>query len=251
MSLRIYIVLPDLSITKIKAIEIASREADFGILVSYSIIKMKPVVLERLSALRSKTEVSVMLDSGAYHLAKLGLEVGVRDYADLILKHNKLFDIVVAPDVPGDCSTTLARTREFAKVYRGEFMPVVQGKNLKCYKELEEISTTVRGIGGLDGDKRRTSFIASVVRVLPKGLHLFGVGARAVAGLSKAGLLDKVVSVDSSGWLAEIRFRRRSVLGADGVVEANAKAIQVYIERVKKATDKTKRTERLTIETPS
>lgn len=237
--MRIYIVLPDLSTAKVRAVEIASREADFGVLVSYSTIKMKPLTLERLSALRSRTEVPIMLDSGAYHMARLGIEVKVRDYAELASRHSRLFDVVVAPDVPGDCRATLERTRAFSRVYGGEFMPVIQGRSLeeylRCSQELEDIPVAVRGVGGLDGHKRRASFIVSVVKSLPRGLHLFGAGARAVAGLSKARLLDKVASIDSAGWLAEIRFRRRSVLGADSVVEANAKAIKVYVERVKRA----------------
>ena len=93
------------------------------------------------------------------------------------------------------------------------------------------------GLGGLDGPRRRISYIASLLEEVESrldgvSLHLFGVGARILAGLARRGLLDLVYSVDSSGWLAEIRFRRRTHYRAPGVVEANAAAMRGYLARL-------------------
>ncbi|MEM1927515.1 MAG: hypothetical protein QXS85_02085 [Acidilobaceae archaeon] len=242
MSLSVYIVMPDLSLSKVRAVELASRETDFGVLVSFSVIKMKPVTLERLALLRSLTDVPVMLDSGAYHLARLGVEVRVEEYAELASRNSRLFDTVVAPDIPGDCATTLERTRVFAKLYGDQFVPVTQGRSVRdyvlCSEELSEYAGEKLGVGGLDGEKKRAGFVSELVAALPSGLHIFGAGSRLVASLSRLGLARKIASIDSSGWLAEIRYRRRSVLKAENVVEANARAIVAYVDRVKRAYSK-------------
>ncbi|MEB3860645.1 MAG: hypothetical protein GSR84_00310, partial [Desulfurococcales archaeon] len=85
-------------------------------------------------------------------------------------------------------------------------------------------------------------YIAALVREAEREypwarLHLFGAGARILAGLARRGLLGQVYSVDSSGWLAEIMWRRRTVHNADTPLEANARAIEAYIEKVRQAVE--------------
>ena len=131
-------------------------------------------------------------------------------------------------------------------------MPVLQGEDEEGYSRLlrsfeaEGIidraprapdGRPIVGVGGLDGDRKRVGYVSRLLRRLPSdySYHLFGVGVRVIRGLRRRGLLDRVYSVDSSGWLAEIWFRRRTVYGASGVVEANLAAMRAYIGKAQAA----------------
>jgi hypothetical protein len=166
-----------------------------------------------------------------------------------------LWDIVVAPDVPGHPAKTIERTLQFAKVYSSEFMPVIQGGTVEEYRQTLEyyyknniISYTLKvdgrpllGIGGLDGNKRRVAYVSKLLKTLTQTaielgvnpiFHLFGIGIRILKGLAKRGLIKHVYSVDSSGWLAEIQFRRRTVHNAPTPIHANYAAIKTYVTKV-------------------
>jgi len=238
---KVYLVMPDLSWAKVEALARLSHERPVSILVSYSTFKLKPVTLERLRELRRRAySLEVMLDSGAYHMARLGLEISVASYAEFAFKHLNLFDIVVAPDVPGDCGATLERTLEFKRLYRGPLLPVAQGRTvneyLSCYMRLEEAELVdgALGVGGLDGDRRRVGFLESLLAELCTGtvkLHLFGIGARLYKTLAlRYG--SCVVSIDTGAWQAEIRYRRTTELKTDGdIVELEYRAMKRYLER--------------------
>ncbi len=230
-------------------------------LVSATIVAWKPSVEARLAALRAESTVgSVVLDSGAYHHARGDAEVGVDWYARLAARLNRagLVDYVVAPDVPGDPRATLERTREFSQAYPGPFIPVAQppqGKldprahagsldelarhSLLDRAPMVEGGRSLVGIGGLDGPLRRASYLASLVEEVERkwgsrsvALHLFGVGARLLKSLARRGLTGIVYSVDSTAWLAEIRWRRRTVYNASTTIEANLAAITGYIAKI-------------------
>jgi len=63
---KVYLVLPDLSRSKLEALVMLSNEVgNLGILVSFYTLKAKPKTLDRLRELRGRADVSVMLDSGA------------------------------------------------------------------------------------------------------------------------------------------------------------------------------------------
>jgi hypothetical protein len=141
---KVYLVLPDLSRPKLEALVLLSGElCSLGLLISFYTVKTKPKTLDRLRELRGRADVSVMLDSGAYHMARLGLNLDVREYAGFASRHGNLFDVIVAPDVPGDADKTIVRTVKFSKLYTGEFMPVVQGSTVddyaRCYRELRSL----------------------------------------------------------------------------------------------------------------
>jgi len=250
VSVRLFIVLPDVSEAKSEALaRLGASGSRPDVLISYTTVKWKPVSLERLRALRRRKVLGyVMLDSGAYHLMRVGEEVEVEAYARVIEENKDLWDFVVAPDVPGDPRATLERTLRFMESYRGRFLPVLQGDSPKDYvlflEELVDYGVLdqayvmnrkpVIGVGGLDGFKKRVSFVAEVVKRLTGYdvlLHIFGVGIRVLKGLRRRGLLENVFSVDSSGWLAEIQWRRRTVYGAVTPVEANMHAIRGYLGR--------------------
>jgi hypothetical protein len=234
---KVYLVLPDLSRPKLEAIAMLSKElCNLGLLVSFYTLKTKPKTLDRLRELRGRADVAVMLDSGAYHMARLGLNLDVREYAGLVSRHGDLFDVVVAPDVPGDPELTVVRTIKFSKLYSGDFMPVVQGRNVeeyvRCYRELRSLGLTRYhrlGVGGLERFKREPALLGELVSKLCfKPLHLFGVGSRVLRLI--ASYDGCVRSVDSVAWLHEIRFRRR-VLGDGDPVKLNYNAIKTYIFR--------------------
>jgi hypothetical protein len=234
---KVYLVLPDLSRSKLEALVLLSKEFDnFGILVSFYTIKTKPKTLERLRELRERADVSVMLDSGAYHIARLGLNLDVREYAELASRHSNLFDLIVAPDVPGDPELTVVRTIKFSRLYAGDFMPVVQGRSVEeyvwCYRELRSLGLTRYhrlGVGGLELFKKEPALLGELVSKLCfKPLHLFGVGSRLLRLLSAYG--NCIRSIDSVAWLHEIRYRRR--LHGDGdPVRLNYNAIKAYLHR--------------------
>ncbi|MEB2837021.1 MAG: hypothetical protein GSR80_000319 [Desulfurococcales archaeon] len=252
---RVFLVLPDVSEAKCRAICLAGP---LDVLVSYTTLKWKPSTLARLLALRRRGCLSsVMLDSGAYHLARLGARVDPREYAaDSRSGLGPAWDLVVAPDVPGDPEATLERTLEFIQSYGAPFLPVAQpppgpadprrhaleaerlvSRGLLEWSPRLPGGRRLLGLGGLDGPRRRVSYIAGLLEEVESrlggvSLHLFGVGARILAGLARRGLLGLVYSVDSSGWLAEIRFRRRTHYRAPGVVEANAAAMKGYLARL-------------------
>ena len=239
----VYLVMPDLSRSKVEALVRLSGELRVSILVSYSTFKLKPATLRGLEELRGRAEVNVMLDSGAYHVARLGLNVSVEEYARFAERHQRLFNIVVAPDVPGDAEATVERTREFSRVYRGWFLPVLQGTRLEeylwCARELREIVSGggYVGVGGLDGSKRRVEWLGKLLSKLCGSveLHLFGLGARLTKTLT-ARYGGCVKSVDTGAWSSEIAYRRRSTLGAGGdIVELEYKAMKSYLERFSSA----------------
>jgi hypothetical protein len=229
--------LPDLSRPKLEAIAVLSRElGNLGLLVSFYTLKAKPKTLDRLRELRGRADVTVMLDSGAYHMARLGLNLDVREYAELASRHGDLFDVVVAPDVPGDPELTVVRTIKFSKLYAGDFMPVVQGRSVeeyvRCYRELRSLGLTKYhrlGVGGLEQFKREPALLGELVSKLCfKPLHLFGVGSRVLRLI--ASYDGCVRSVDSTAWLHEIKYRRRA-LGDGDPVRLNYNAIKTYIYR--------------------
>ena len=233
----VYLVMADLSRAKVEALIKLSQELPVSILVSYSTFKLKPVTLSRVRELRARAGVKVMLDSGAYHMARLGLDVRVVEYARFAERHQRLFDVVVAPDVPGDARATVERTREFSRLYGDGFLPVLQGVRVEdylwCARELRDLIEGHVGVGGLDKARRRAEWLEKLLGALCRGLelHMFGLGAR----LSKS-LISKfrgcIRSVDTGAWSSEITFRRRSVLGVDGdIVELEYKAMKSYLKR--------------------
>jgi hypothetical protein len=238
---KVYLVLPDLSRPKLEAIAMLSKElSNLGLLVSFYTLKTKPKTLDRLRELRGRADVSVMLDSGAYHMARLGLSLDVREYAGLASRRGDLFDIVVAPDVPGDPELTVVRTIKFSRLYAGDFMPVVQGRSVEeyigCYRELRSLGLARYhrlGVGGLERFKREPALLGELVSKLCfKPLHLFGVGSRMLRLMSA---YDGCIrSVDSVAWLHEIRYRRR-ILGDGDPVRLNYNAIKTYIYRFYKS----------------
>jgi hypothetical protein len=243
IGVKVYLVMPDLSRAKLEAIVRLSGELPLSILVSYSTFKLKPATLDRLRELRSRAEVEVMLDSGAYHMRRLGLDVRVEDYASFVQSNPRLFDVIVAPDVPHDCGSTLFRSFRFSKLLGNppDVMMVLQGVTLndyiKCYRlhrlafgELHYV-----GVGGLDGARRRVGFLSELLGNLCNmglELHLFGIGARLARLLATRGY-NCVKSTDTMAWLHEIKFRRRDELGVDGnLVELNYRAMRRYLERI-------------------
>lgn len=257
---RVFLVMPDMAPAKIHALCSAGAP---DVLVSYSILVWKPVTAERLKAVVERGCVgSVMLDSGAYHHARGEFRVDVDEYASRAwrLAVEGLAEYVVAPDVPGDPKTTLKRTLQFSKAYPGEFIPVAQpppgppdpkahANELQglALKDLLERAPKVPGgrlvgLGGLDGPRRKTGYLVDLVRKIEDlrldiKLHLFGVGARLIKSLAARGLLNMVYSIDTGGWLAEIRFRRRTRYRALTTLEANTAAIKGYLERLATATE--------------
>jgi len=238
---KVYLVMPDLSRAKVEALIRLSQEQLVSILLSYSTFVMKPATLDRLRELRKRaSQLEVMLDSGAYHMARLGLEISVASYANFASKHLNLFDVIVAPDVPGDCRVTLERTLEFRELYEGPLLPVVQGRTVNeyvsCYTRLEEAGLVdeALGIGGLDGERRKPGFLGGLLAQLCTNgtkLHLFGVGARLYKALAGR-YSDCVASVDTGAWQAEIRYRRTTELKADGsMAELEYRAMKRYLER--------------------
>ncbi|MCE4599695.1 MAG: hypothetical protein F7C81_05810 [Desulfurococcales archaeon] len=245
--MRVFLVLPDLSMRKYATLQsLADKGILIDVLVSYTILSSKPSMLSRLQELRQTGSIGeVMLDSGAYHLARLGLNVDPLEYSNFAYKWLDLWDYVVAPDVPGDPDATLERTIEFAKYYREDFIPVIQGGSVDEYVKMGEslldaigyLNASLTGIGGLDGFKRRAPFISKLVSSISRSLglyklHLFGVGSRIVKSLAKRGLLKYIYSVDTTAWLAEIMYRRNTVYKALDVVDANISAIIGYLKRI-------------------
>jgi hypothetical protein len=252
-----FLVLPDLSARKAEAL---CKAGAVNVLVSYTITRWKPSTLERLRSTRESGCLGeIMLDSGAYHRFK-GFRVDLQDYALLALEHSDLWDLVVAPDSIEDPLGTIERTLRFASIYPHDFVPVAQpppgprdprkhaleAERLAGMGLLERAPKVpggrLLGVGGLDRARRRISYIARLVEEVEKlgldvKLHLFGVGARILKGLASRGLHDLVYSIDSTGWLAEIIFRRRTVYKAEDVVEANASAIRGYLERLTEAVE--------------
>jgi len=237
--LKIYLVLPDLSYSKIKALELLSRELEVNILVSYSTLKMKPKYVDWLKPLRIVSS-NIMLDSGAYHLLRYGIKVNVEEYAQFALKYSSIIDHVVAPDVPEDPEKTVERTLQFAKIYKGEFIPVAQGREPREYMDtlntITRLANGIIGVGGLDKYKRKPKKLVDIIKPLCRKakLHLFGIGARHVGVLSKSNLLECVDSFDSVSWLYEIKYRRHSLLKPQNIVDANYKAMKIYLNRVSK-----------------
>ena len=259
---RVFLVMPDLSEAKAEALKLAARRGvRVDILVSATILAWKPSVEARLAVLREESSIgSVMLDSGAYHHARGDAEVGVTWYAGLAarLAGEGLVDYVVAPDIPGDPRATLERTLEYAEAYPGPFIPVAQPprghpdpkRHAAALEELEKHGLLDRaprdnggarlvGIGGLDGPLRRAGYRTKLVEEIEKewgpravALHLFGVGARLLKSLAKRGLARIIYSIDSTAWLAEIRWRRRTVYNATTTLEANLAAITGYIAKI-------------------
>jgi hypothetical protein len=237
---KVYLVLPDLSRSKLEALVLLSNDLNnLGLLVSFYTLKTKPKTLDRLRELRGRADVDVMLDSGAYHMARLGINLNVGEYADLASRHSNLFDVVVAPDVPGDACRTVVRTIKFSKLYTGDFMPVVQGRSaeeyVRCYRELRSLGLARYrrlGVGGLELFKSEPNLLGELLsRLCFKPLHLFGVGSRVLRLVSA---YDGCIrSVDSTAWLHEIRFRRRT-LGDGDPVRLNYNAIKTYIYRFHK-----------------
>jgi len=142
--------------------------------------------------------------------------------------------------VPRDCRATLERTLKFKRLYRGPLLPVTQGRSLdeyvSCYTRLKEAELVdeALGVGGLDGERRKQGFLGSLLAQLCTNsvkLHLFGVGARLYKALTtRYGYC--IASIDTGAWQAEIRYRRRTELKADGsVTELEYKAMKRYLER--------------------
>lgn len=262
---RVFLVLPDVSEVKVAALCGVAGLLGGGVdvLVSYTTLLWKPSTVSRLARLVAEGCVRpVLLDSGAYHLATRGFMVSIEGYAAMArrLSSAGVAGLVVAPDVPGDSMATLARSLEFAFAYGGPFMPVLQPPrgsppdplaHARAFEALEAAGLlelaprlpggkVLVGVGGLDGARRRTSYVASLIDAIDKlygyaALHIFGAGARLLRSLARRGLLSAVYSVDTGAWQAEIRYRRRSGLGAETTLEANKLAIARYLERVRRA----------------
>ncbi len=245
--MKVFLVLPDLSKRKYITLQsLADKGILVDVLVSYTILSSKPSILPKLLELRQTGSIGeIMLDSGAYHIARLGAKIDPLKYSIFAYRWLDMWDYVVAPDVPGDPEATLKRTIEFARYYKDDFIPVIQGVNIDDYilmgeKLIENLGLshlTLTGIGGLDGSRRKVKFISSLVeRVLDRlglnRLHLFGVGSRIVKALFRRGLLRYIYSIDTTAWLAEIVYRRKTVYGASNVVDANISAIIGYLKRV-------------------
>ncbi len=254
--LRVYLVFPDLGGAKARALcMLAGKGRRVDVLVSYSVMMMKPATRARLERLRSGGCLgSVMLDSGAYHVAFHGLRLTPEDYARGASSLEGLVDLVVGPDVPRDPAGSLERLRRFTESYPGSFIPAIQAGSptpdayLDGLRALEESGLLERaprvdggapliGVGGLVG--LRTRLVAEIVSAVSKAcdckLHLFGVNLRVVRGLARRRLLDSVYSIDTSGWLSEIRWRRRTVYKAESTLEANLAAIEAYLGKLMEA----------------
>ena len=255
--MRVFLVFPDLSESKYRALRALGG---VDILVSYTTLKWKPGIRGRLAMLRGEDLLTgVMLDSGAYHHGNGYTRVDPVEYSGFASSHRSLFDYIVAPDVPGRQVESLERTMAMMEWYPGEFIPVLQppggppdpSAHAGYIEDLERIGALDRaprvegggvlvGLGGLDGGLRRIGYIAEVVRLIEREypwarLHIFGAGARVLKGLRRRGLIGNVYSVDSSSWLSEIMWRRRTVYNAGDVVEANIAAINGYLERIHSA----------------
>jgi len=254
----VFLVLPDLSESKLAALELA-RSVEPRVLVSYSTFLTKPGSVARLGRLAGAAS-ELMLDSGAYHHARGVVKVSVGEYAGFASRHRGLFDLVVAPDVPGDPEASLERTLEFLEAYGGPVVPVAQpppeGKARDHARQLEALEANglldsaprprgrpLVGVGGLDGERKRAAYLAELVREISDSyggavdLHLFGVGARLLRSLARRHLLDNIYSVDTGAWQAEIRYRRRTVYAAESTLEANLAAITGYVAKAAAAVE--------------
>ena len=254
--LKVYLVFPDLGGAKAEALcRLARGGLLVDVLVSYSIFLFKPVTRRHLERLRAGSCLgSVMLDSGAYHVAFRGLSLDPENYAVGASSLRGHVDLVVGPDVPRRPRESLERLRRFSASYPDSFLPTLQSESLdpegyiESLEALESSGLLARaprvdggrpllGVGGLVGAPVRA--VARVVEAISDScdclLHLFGANVRMVRGLARRGLLDRVYSIDTSGWLSEIRWRRRTLYRARSTLEANVKAIQGYIEKVRVA----------------
>jgi len=157
-SLKKGFIFQDLSRAKVETVlRLHGEGFRFGVLVSYMTLTRKPEYLGALGALKAKApSLPVMLDSGAYHVRALGSRVGVRSYTGFAGANRELFDVVVAPDVPGAPRATVVRTLLFNRFYDDTFMPVVQGVRVEdytwCLGELRRVTDTgYVGVGGWMG----------------------------------------------------------------------------------------------------
>ena len=256
MAPRIYLVFPDLGGAKAEALcRLAGQGRKVDVLLSYSVLLAKPATGDRLASLRRQGCLgSVMLDSGAYHVAYHGLRLEPEEYALGVSGLGGVVDLVVGPDVPRRPSESVERLRRFSASYGGSFIPVLQSKTtsprgyLATLEALEYWGLLERaprvdggrplvGIGGLVG--ARVGEVSLVVDALERAcdcaFHLFGANVRMVRGLARRGLLSTIHSLDTSGWLWEIRWRRRTVYKATTTLEANIAAIVGYLEKMRQA----------------
>jgi hypothetical protein len=247
----VFLVFPDLGGAKGEALcRLAGEGLRVNVLLSYATILAKPSTTRRLGELRRRGCLgAVMLDSGAYHVAFRGLRLGVGEYARGALGLSGLVDLVVGPDVPRDPRASLERLAAFSRAYPHPFIPTLQSSGppegyLESLRMLEEAGIIDRaprvggeplvGIGGLVG--MPTSYGVEAVRLVSGScgcrLHIFGASLRLLTALRRRGLLGALHSIDTSGWLAEIRWRRRSLYHASTTLEANMAAMRGYIAKI-------------------
>ncbi len=194
-----------------------------------------------------------MLDSGAYHIAFHGLELTPEEYAQRAKYLRNHVNLIVGPDIPRNPKKSIDRMLRFSNIYRDEFIPTLQSSNLDPDEYLLNLEALevhgllkkapkvhggkpLIGIGGLVGAP--VKIVASVIDRLKDAcncfFHLFGANVRIIKGLARRDLLNKIYSIDTSGWLSDLRWRRRTVYKARDTLEANIKVMIGYLTKIQK-----------------
>jgi len=246
-----YIVSIFVSNAMLKAIETLAQEKTIHVLVSYARIKEVNGLLAWVYQLKRIKNTVVMLDSGAFDMKWYNVPVPVPEYLDFVARHKKIFDIIVAPDVLGNCKQTIKRTKEFIKHYYKiydakhppQIMPVLQGPSMdeyiNCYVVQEELlseyglKTDYWGIGGLIDGRDTPQFLIPLFKKLSRlnskiKIHLFGVGPKLIASL---GPYKKYVeSFDTGWWFTYTDVPKR---GKDGLKDPFDEVVKRFYKRTK------------------
>ncbi len=251
---KVFLVFPDLGGAKAEALCMLKRRGvNVNVLISYATLRYKPTTFGKLVKLKQNNCLGeIMLDSAAYHVAFRGLKLSPEEYAEQAKKLSEIVDIIVGPDIPRNPEQTLERLLKFSEIYGEQFIPTIQSKGpsreyVESLRLLEKHGIIKHapyingkpliGVGGLVGKKVKE--VAEIVKTISLNckcyLHLFGVNLRAIRGLARRSLLEHIYSIDTSGWLSEIKWRRRTTYSAKSTLEANYLAIMGYIEKLKLA----------------
>lgn len=248
--LRVFLVFSDLSDAKVSALcSMAKSGAKINILVSYTTLKKQSTLTKLNDAIHRKCISSVMLDSGAYQIMTRRLDLPVKEYLNLVMGVRHLVDLVVGPDVPRNPRATLERLLLFSELFKEPFIPTLQSQSehngyVISLKQLDKHGLLDRapvikgrpliGVGGLVG--RRPEEIGVVVEkvrsICDCYFHLFGVNVRTLRYLKRKSLLGSVHSIDTSGWLSEIKWRRYTVYKAKSINDAYKLGILGYLNKL-------------------